>query len=95
MDGNIRVLRLTLDEILDGRMDAVITAWHVSPNDAVKKGDDLAEVVTDKASFDVPSPCDGVLVSIVKESGSSVKIGEVIAEILPKEEVTHSGIGLK
>lgn len=80
-----RVFRLTLDEIIEEMRDAVITAWHVSPNERMKKGDDLLEVVTDKASFDVSSPCDGKLMSIFKEAGSSVVPGEVIAEI--KREV--------
>ena len=79
---NDSFFRITLNEIIEGSGEVVVAAWHVSANEMIKKGDDLVEVVTDKASFDVTSPCDGKLVSILKEAGSSVAQGEAIAEIM-------------
>lgn len=38
-----------------------LVAWHKQPGDAVKTGDVLAEVETDKASFEIEAPCDGTL----------------------------------
>ncbi len=75
------VFKMTLDMLADDAEGAIIARWHASENGAVRKGDDLLEVVTDKASFDVASPYDGLLVKIFKGEGSSVGAGEVVAEI--------------
>jgi pyruvate/2-oxoglutarate dehydrogenase complex dihydrolipoamide acyltransferase (E2) component len=82
MSGKTDIYRVTLDELARDAKEAVITAWHRSPGDTVTKGEDLVEVVTDKASFDVASPCDGVIKSVLRATGSTVAPGEVIAEIL-------------
>jgi len=53
----------------------------VSVGDTVKKDQDLLELETDKASFPVPSPCDGVIKEILIKEGDEVKIGQVIMKI--------------
>ena len=40
------------------------------------------EVATDKATFDVPAPCKGVLGTIRKKAGETVATDENIAEML-------------
>lgn len=82
MNEAIRIFKVTLEELASDSHEAVISAWHKVPGDKVKKGDDLVEVVTDKASFDVASPCDGKLVRISGSAGSTVGTGDVIAEII-------------
>jgi 2-oxoglutarate dehydrogenase E2 component (dihydrolipoamide succinyltransferase) len=72
---------LRLPEISRSSKQAVITAWHVALNGQVKKGEDIVEVSTDKATFDVPSPCDGILTGIMKFPGETAEKDEVIAEI--------------
>jgi pyruvate/2-oxoglutarate dehydrogenase complex dihydrolipoamide acyltransferase (E2) component len=76
-----KVFNLTLEALAAGASETVITTWHVPVGSVVKKDQDLVEVSTDKATFDVPAPCDGVLKSILKIEGSSVGPGESIAEI--------------
>jgi 2-oxoglutarate dehydrogenase E2 component (dihydrolipoamide succinyltransferase) len=66
---------------VSSRQEAVITEWHIKLNSEVKKGQDLVEVSSDKATFDLSSPCDGVLVNILKKKGESVSTGESLAEI--------------
>lgn len=62
--------------------DAItITLWHVDEDAAVNEGDDLLEVSTDKATFDVPSPATGILKKIEKNPGDTVRPGETIGEI--------------
>ena len=75
------IFKMTLEMLSEGADGAVIARWHTSENVMVRKGDDLLEVVTDKASFDVVSPYDGLLVKILKGEGSVVGAGEVVAEI--------------
>lgn len=81
MIDNGKVFCLTLEALAAGASETVITAWHVPVGSIVKKDQDLVEVSTDKATFDVPAPCDGVLKSVLKIEGSSVGPGESIAEI--------------
>ncbi|HNX91641.1 MAG TPA: lipoyl domain-containing protein, partial [Candidatus Omnitrophota bacterium] len=61
--------------------EIVLTAWHMSAGAHVREGEPLAEVVTDKASFDIECPCDGTLTKVLKKQGDVLKINEVIAEI--------------
>jgi 2-oxoglutarate dehydrogenase E2 component (dihydrolipoamide succinyltransferase) len=61
--------------------EAVISEWLAAEGDYLKEGQDLLEIVTDKAAFDVPSPCDGILTKVIKEKGAEVNPEEVIAEI--------------
>ncbi|MDP8299541.1 MAG: lipoyl domain-containing protein [Candidatus Tantalella remota] len=67
---------------ISGKTDeAVITLWHIAVNDRVEKDQDIVEVVTDKATFDVSSPCAGTVTGILKLKGEQVKADEVIAII--------------
>jgi 2-oxoglutarate dehydrogenase E2 component (dihydrolipoamide succinyltransferase) len=59
--------------------DAVIATWHKKPGDAVKRDENLVDLETDKVVLEVPAPADGVLKSIVKNTGETVGSQEVIA----------------
>ncbi len=61
--------------------DAIIATWHKKAGDAVKREENLVDLETDKVVLEVPSPVDGVLVSIVKQTGDSVTSQELIATI--------------
>ena len=65
-----------------------IVGWKKNVGDAVKTGDVLCEVETDKASFEIESPADGTLLAIYREAGSQVPVLETIAMIgKPGEKV--------
>jgi 2-oxoglutarate dehydrogenase E2 component (dihydrolipoamide succinyltransferase) len=74
-------MELRLPELSEGSSEAIITVWHAAENGRVIEGQDLIEVSTDKATFDIPSPCSGVLVNIVRKKGETVKTNEILAEI--------------
>ncbi len=74
-------MKIRLNDLLEGAKEATITAWHVDERGRVSKDQDMVEVATDKATFDVPSPCDGVVAKIFKREGETVKTDEAIAEI--------------
>ena len=75
---------LRLPELSEESGEAVITVWHASKNESITKDQDLVEVTTDKATFDIPSPCDGVLADITKNEGEVARTGEIIARIQEK-----------
>ena len=74
-------MELRLPELSEGSSEAVITVWHATENGRVIKDQDLVEVTTDKATFDIPSPCDGILVNVAKKEGETARTDEILAEI--------------
>jgi pyruvate dehydrogenase E2 component (dihydrolipoamide acetyltransferase) len=58
-----------------------ITKWFKSPGDAVKNGDNLFEIETDKVSMEVPSITNGVLTEIRVPAGAVALVGAVVAVI--------------
>ena len=56
-----------------------IVSWLKSIGDSVARGEPIAEVETDKATVEMESMQNGVLVEIVAVEGAEVPIGEVIA----------------
>ena len=74
-------MKLRLPEVSEAFTEAVITLWHVKESEYVKEGEDLLEIATDKATFDVPAPCSGVLKKVFKAPGEKAVPSEIIAEI--------------
>lgn len=77
------------DEILMPRLsdtmtEGVIAAWHKKVGDTVKKGDLLADVETDKATMELESYKDGVVLHLGGEEGSKIQVNELLA-IVGKE----------
>lgn len=70
-----------MPEIGEDITQATISFWHIEKGEKINEGDDLVEMVTDKATFNVPAPVTGVLNEIMFEEGQTVKVGEVIAII--------------
>ncbi|MEF8973563.1 MAG: biotin/lipoyl-containing protein, partial [Haloarcula sp.] len=70
-----------LPDLGEGVAEGEVLAWHVSPGDAVTEDQVLAEVETDKAAVDVPSPVDGVVQELHAEVGEMIQTGEVLVTI--------------
>ena len=58
-----------------------ITKWFKAAGDAVKPGDNLFEIETDKTSMEVPATSAGVLTEIRVREGDVVPVGAVVAII--------------
>jgi len=63
----------------DAGDEAEVSFWYVDIGEAVKEGQDLVEMVTDKAAFTVPSPSAGTLKEIRVQEGEVTKVGQVMA----------------
>lgn len=68
----------------DTMTEGTIAAWHKQVGDKVKSGDILAEVETDKATMELESYSDGVLLHIGIKNGEAVPVDGLIA-IIGKE----------
>ncbi|MCG6141459.1 biotin/lipoyl-binding protein [Leptospira bourretii] len=55
-----------------------LVRWLRKVGDSVSKGDEMIELVTDKAAFPVESPYSGILKKIIMEEGSVVKKGDIL-----------------
>src|SRR5688572_31725883 len=60
--------------------EAVLLRWLKNDGDAVAVAEPVAELETDKANVDLPSPAAGVF-RPVKEPGETVHVGETVARI--------------
>ena len=63
----------------DAGEEAKVSFWYFEIGEEVKEGDDLVEMVTDKATFNVPAPADGKLVEVLVNESEKVKVGAVLA----------------
>jgi 2-oxoisovalerate dehydrogenase E2 component (dihydrolipoyl transacylase) len=69
-----------LPDIGEGIAEAEIVAWHVKIGDMVKEDQQLADMMTDKATVEMESPVAGKVVAIAGEVGDQIPIGSVLVE---------------
>lgn len=75
------MVNVTLPELGEGIAKAIVSYWYFQKGQMVKKGEDLVELTTDKATFNLPSPASGKLLEILAVEGQSVNIGQVLAAV--------------
>jgi len=64
-----------LPDLGEGTVEAEIVAWHVKPGDVVAEEDVIVEVMTEKASVEVPAPVSGRVVSTSGTPGDMAPVG--------------------
>ncbi len=70
-----------LPDIGEGIAEAEIVAWHVKPGDAVSEDQQLADMMTDKATVEMESPVAGKVLEVAGEVGDMIPIGSVLVVI--------------
>jgi len=73
------MIKVVLPKLGEGVEKATVSYWYFQEGDKVKEKDDLVELVTDKATFNLPSPATGVLSEIIFHEGDAVNIGDTLA----------------
>ncbi|MBC8364008.1 MAG: 2-oxo acid dehydrogenase subunit E2 [Actinobacteria bacterium] len=73
--------RFHLPDIGEGLEEAEIVEWLVAPGDTVVRDQALVEVLTDKASSELPSPVAGVIVALGGGEGDRLRVGDLLIEI--------------
>ena len=68
----------SLPELGEGIYEAELVRWLVKPGDSVKRGQTLLEVMTDKATMEVPAPFAGRVTGLLAEAGRTVKVGQPV-----------------
>jgi 2-oxoisovalerate dehydrogenase E2 component (dihydrolipoyl transacylase) len=75
------VYQFKLPDIGEGIAEAEIVAWHVKVGDKVEEDQQLADMMTDKATVEMESPVAGVVKKLAGEVGDQIAIGSVLVEI--------------
>ena len=70
-----------LPPIAEGVEKASVSYWHHAVGDSIKEGEDLVELVTDKATFNLPAPVSGTLKEVIIKEGDEAKVGQILAKI--------------
>ena len=68
----------------DAPNEATVSFFYASEGEAVKQGEDFVEMVTDKATFNVPAEASGVVKKILVKENEKIKVGQPIAIIETK-----------
>jgi 2-oxoisovalerate dehydrogenase E2 component (dihydrolipoyl transacylase) len=70
-----------LPDIGEGIAEAEIVAWHVKVGDTIAEDQQIADMMTDKATVEMESPVAGKILELAGEVGDQVPIGSVLAVI--------------
>ncbi len=73
--------KVILPPLGEGVEKATVSYWFFKQGDSVSQGEDLVELTTDKATFNMPCPASGVLTEVILNEGDSVKVGETLGTI--------------
>jgi 2-oxoisovalerate dehydrogenase E2 component (dihydrolipoyl transacylase) len=91
----IRIIKIP--DIGEGIAEVELVAWHVKPGDTVVEDQALADVMTDKATVEVPSHVNGTVVALGGEVGQLMAVGSELIRIevegaAPAEKPSHAAV---
>jgi pyruvate dehydrogenase E2 component (dihydrolipoamide acetyltransferase)/2-oxoisovalerate dehydrogenase E2 component (dihydrolipoyl transacylase) len=67
-----------LPPVGEGLIEVELVRWMVAAGDKVKRGQPLMEVMSDKATMEVPAAFAGTVTETLGEPGAKVKVGQVV-----------------
>jgi len=62
-------------------VDGILVSWHVKPGDRIKKGQHIADIETEKSTWDFEAPCNGEVVALKCDEGDVVDVGAALLEV--------------
>ncbi|NBA95732.1 dihydrolipoamide acetyltransferase family protein [Pseudomonas sp. R5(2019)] len=72
---------IKMPDIGEGIAEVELSAWHVKVGDMVVEDQVLADVMTDKAMVDIPSPVNGKVIALGGEPGEVMAVGSILISI--------------
>ena len=70
-----------LPDIGEGISEAGIVAWHVAVGDRIEEDQQIADMMTDKATVEMESPVAGIVMALAGEVGEQIPIGSTLVVI--------------
>jgi 2-oxoglutarate dehydrogenase E2 component (dihydrolipoamide succinyltransferase) len=86
-------IELRIPALGESITQATVGTWLKKEGDPVALDEPVVEVESEKATVAVPAPATGVLARILKPSGATVAVGEIIGEVEPQAASRPSAIG--
>ena len=79
-----------LPDVGEGTAEAELSKWHVVPGERIEEDQPLADVTTDKAIVEIPSPVSGTVVSVHGAVGEKIAVGSELVVIETEAAVAES-----
>jgi 2-oxoisovalerate dehydrogenase E2 component (dihydrolipoyl transacylase) len=70
-----------MPDVGEGIAECEVVAWRVQPGDSVKEDQILADVMTDKATVEIPSPFQGTVLALGGKVGESLAVGAELVRL--------------
>ncbi|TMK29200.1 MAG: 2-oxo acid dehydrogenase subunit E2, partial [Alphaproteobacteria bacterium] len=70
-----------LPDIGEGTTEAEIVKWHVTPGQEIREEDPLVDVMTDKATVEIPAPIAGTVVAVEGAVGEKRPVGSLLVTL--------------
>jgi 2-oxoglutarate dehydrogenase E2 component (dihydrolipoamide succinyltransferase) len=87
------MLELKVPEVGESITEVQIGKWHKEVGERVEKDDPIVELESDKATVDLPAPSSGTVSKVLKETGQTATVGEVIGYLsAPNEAASPDGV---
>src|ERR1700719_1251983 len=83
---NLMAISVVMPALEMAQETGKLLAWRKKEGEAVKKGEPLLEIETDKAVVEIEAPGDGILAGITAHEGAVIPVGETIAWLLAAGE---------
>lgn len=76
----LREIELKIPDVGD-TSSIELVKWHLQEGENFSQGDELCDLVTDKAAFSLEAPQDGRLLQIFEFAQKSVSVGQAVARV--------------
>ena len=74
-------MELKVPQLGESITEVTIGAWHKQEGEAIEKDENLLDIESEKAAFELPAPVAGVVTKILKKQGEKAAIGEIVAVV--------------
>ena len=78
-----------LPDVGEGTAEAEIAHWHVKPGDVIREDDPLVDVMTDKATVEIPAPVAGTVIALNGKVGEKLAVGSDLVVLETEAAVPH------
>jgi pyruvate dehydrogenase E2 component (dihydrolipoamide acetyltransferase) len=82
-----------LPDLAEGMAEAEVVKWKVSEGDQVEQDQPIVELLTDKATVEIPSPRKGTITKILFQEGEVCPVGEILFVIEEEGAIAGAGAG--
>src|SRR5438874_3609914 len=84
---------IKMPDLGEGIAEVEVVAWRVKPGDVIKEDQVLADVMTDKATVEIPSPVHGTVLNLGGAVGQSLAVGAELIRLEVEGAGNSAGAG--